>query len=345
MVSTVESSPLQNAGTGGYECDLNATLPAAPSIGTGTWTMQSGPGTPTFDNVTDPNSGVTVDTYGSYVFEWMELNGVCTASTDIVNFDFYAPHTASAGTDDAVCNDGSPIITSGSVGGSASSSAWSTSGDGSFVDNTVAIATYIPGTTDAINGSVTLTITTAGVCPSANDDVIFTLDQEPVANAGADFDLCSNGGDAFLSGSASGSATALTWSGGDGTFMDNTVGNTQYTPGTGDIGAGFVTLTITTDNPNTCPADADQVIITIHPGAEVDAGSDFSITESDDAYLSATFGGSASSASWNSYGDGTFDDNSSSYAAIHTATNGCQQRFGNTEISTDDPAGIGLPVG
>lgn len=90
----------------------------------------------------------------------------------------------------------------------------------------------------------------------------------PTANAGSNFSVCANG-TAQLNGSIGGGATSLTWSGGAGTFApDANTSNAIYTPTAGEIAAGSVTLTITTDDPDgagSCVAATSNVTITINP--------------------------------------------------------------------------------
>ncbi|MEN8247873.1 MAG: hypothetical protein ABFS32_03005, partial [Bacteroidota bacterium] len=53
--------PIANPGTGGNECDLDFILNGVPTVGTGTWTIQSGPGTISFStNANDPVATITV---------------------------------------------------------------------------------------------------------------------------------------------------------------------------------------------------------------------------------------------------------------------------------------------
>ncbi len=52
-----------------------------PTAGTGTWTKSSGPGGVIFGNVNTYNTTATVDTYGTYEFQWAINDGVI--STDV----------------------------------------------------------------------------------------------------------------------------------------------------------------------------------------------------------------------------------------------------------------------
>ncbi|MFO7935958.1 MAG: T9SS type A sorting domain-containing protein [Bacteroidales bacterium] len=58
-----------------------------PAIGTGTWTMVSGPGTVTFGNANTGTTTATADEYGTYVLEWEIVNGSC-ATDDQVEIRF-----------------------------------------------------------------------------------------------------------------------------------------------------------------------------------------------------------------------------------------------------------------
>ena len=90
------------------------------------------------------------------------------------------PPTASAGGDLSSCGTTGVAIT-GSRGGAATSSTWSSTGTGSFNPNTAALAvTYTPSASDVTIGSVKLIITTndpdgTGPCIAAKDTMILTL--------------------------------------------------------------------------------------------------------------------------------------------------------------------------
>ncbi len=98
ITNTVYPQPVADAGTGGNSCDMSFELNAVPSIGLGTWTMASGPGTATFaPNANSPNAVVTVSDYGTYSFRWTEVSGQCSSSAT-VNVIFYLNPVADAGT-------------------------------------------------------------------------------------------------------------------------------------------------------------------------------------------------------------------------------------------------------
>src|SRR5690606_34269665 len=127
--------------------------------------------------------------------------------------------------------------------------------------------------------------------------------------AGAPITICA-GSSANLAGTIGGSATSAVWTtAGDGTFNNASLLNAVYTPGDGDIAAGSVVLTLTTNDPlGPCGPMSDNVTITINAVATVDAGPDLTICEGETATMAATFGGVATGVTWSTSGTGTFDD-------------------------------------
>ncbi len=216
--------------------------------------------------------------------------------------------TADAGADDDICEN-----TSYTLSGSATnqqSVLWTTAGDGTFDDPTSLSATYTPGAGDISNGSVVLTLTAYAIAPcgtDASDDMILSIQEQPTANAGDDDDVCE--GDSYtLSGSATNYASVLWTSSGDGTFDDPGLLTATYTPGTGDISNGSVTLSLTAEAIAPCGTGfTDSMVLGIQGLPTANAGSDAEICEGDDYTLS---GGATNQESvlWSTAGDGTFDD-------------------------------------
>jgi gliding motility-associated-like protein len=96
--------PVANPGSGGNNCGLDYNLRAIPSIGTGAWTLESGPGPVSFSP--DPNTfaaRVTVVQYGNYVFRWTEVNGTCSSS-GTVSVTFIEQPSANAGNGGDECD-------------------------------------------------------------------------------------------------------------------------------------------------------------------------------------------------------------------------------------------------
>ncbi|MFZ2339144.1 MAG: PKD domain-containing protein [Bacteroidales bacterium] len=99
----IYQNPVANAGGDQAFCGiLTANLAAVPSIGIGTWSVVSGPGTVTFSpDVNNPNASITAMEYGSYVLRWTEVNGgMCVSASDkTVLFE----RTANGGSDMNLC--------------------------------------------------------------------------------------------------------------------------------------------------------------------------------------------------------------------------------------------------
>src|SRR5690606_31005198 len=215
-----------------------------------------------------------------------------------------------AGAPQSICA-GSSVTLAGSIGGAATSATWSSSGTGLFDNATSLNAVYTPSEDDIAAGTVTLTLTTndpAGPCGSVSDDVVITI--EPIATVEAGDPIITCDADPVqLNGSIGGSATSAIWSSsGTGLFDDATSLDAIYTPSAGDIAAGTVTLTLTTNDPaGACPSVSDNVVLTINPLATVDAGAPVTICSGESVTLSGVIGGSATSAVWSSSGDGTFN--------------------------------------
>ncbi|PKP20033.1 MAG: hypothetical protein CVU05_09945, partial [Bacteroidetes bacterium HGW-Bacteroidetes-21] len=183
VVVNVTTSPVVNAGPDQSLCVLSYQLQAIPSIGAGTWTMISGPGTALFSDQSSPTSNVDVTVQGSYVFSWTEDNNGCSNS-DNVSLVFSTPPLANAGTDSSMCSLNCTLQAIPSVG----TGIWTSSGPG--------LATF----SNASNANTQVTVDASGTylfiwtetngtsCVSA--DTVQILFFQPIANAGPDIAVC-----------------------------------------------------------------------------------------------------------------------------------------------------------
>ncbi len=108
--------PTPYAGEDDSVCGLSAVLNATPSIGIGNWYLLSGPGNASFTDNSNPNTTVTVDTYGVYNFIWREINGSHCAAEDTVTIVFIQTPSANGGNDVSVCGLFSEINAIPSIG-------------------------------------------------------------------------------------------------------------------------------------------------------------------------------------------------------------------------------------
>lgn len=183
-----------NAGTNQSVCDVSSTTLAANAItvGTGLWSIESGPGRPVFDNASSPATLVTGLKLGIYVLKWTSTNGsFCPASSSTVTLT--VGQSAKAGDDQSLCD----VTTTVLAGNEGSTGDWTmVSGDaGATVtknsNNTAVVTGLLPG-----SGPYTFKYTlTAGACADVDDEVTVTVLGPPsVANAGPDQELCTSSG-------------------------------------------------------------------------------------------------------------------------------------------------------
>ena len=239
--------------------------------------------------------------------------------------------TVTAPNDITICEGDTIDLSTASLGGTNAIGTWSTSGTGTFGSGI-----YTPSASDIFNGSVTLTYTNTpsdGVCPPVSDTMVVTINQAASVYAGVDQTICSNE-TAIMSASLSGSATSGIWSGGTGTFSGN-VPNATYTPGIGETGT--ITLTYTSNDPaGPCGSDSDTVNLTINPAATVNAGIDQTICSSETVDVSsASYGGSATTATWSTSGSGTFAGSIYTPSAFDISNGSVVLTY-----TTNNPAGV-----
>ena len=347
---TINPAATVNAGPDQTVCASSPAVTLAGSIGgsasNGTWSGGAGSFSPNNTTLTatyTPTAGEISAGTVTLTLTTNDPTGPCPAVSDTITITINPVATVNAGPDQTICA-GSGATLAGSFGGGASSATWS-GGAGTFTPNaTTLTAVYTPSAGEVSAGTVTLTLTTndpTGPCGSVTDTVIITIMAGPTANAGPDQTVCASSPAVLLAGSIGGSASNGTWSGGAGSFTpNNTTLNAMYTPTAGEIAAGTVTLTLTTNNPGgVCGAGSDSMTITIVPLATVNAGPDQPICSGSGVTLAGSFGGSASSATW-SGGGGTFVPNASSPTATYTPSAG-EVTAGTVTLTltTNDPVG------
>lgn len=179
-------TPVATAGPDNAVCTLAYQFNATPSVGTGLWTG-AGPGTINIANSGNPASQVSVSANGIYTFTWTEDNGNGCTSSDQVSITFTQMPAANAGNDITVCQLNTALQAVPSVGNGT----WTqTSGPGvlSFADATIPntdVSSFTPGAY-----SVTWTEDNGNGCISS-DNMILTLTQMPLSNAGIRDSICS----------------------------------------------------------------------------------------------------------------------------------------------------------
>ena len=215
---------------------------------------------------------------------------------------------------------------------------------GTWVSNTPSIASVIPATgvsTGLLSGSVTFTFTDSSTgCTATTSSV--SVNSTPTVNAGADVIICSTTSTINLSGSFGGSASSVTWTGGNGgIFSLPTAGNTQYSLSPSDIAIGNTWLFLTTNDPaGDCPSVIDSLLVTINPSAIVNAGVDQVTCGVTPVSLSGTVGGSTTSVIWSTLnGTGTFSSINALNAVYTPSNNDISTVYINIVLTSNDPLG------
>lgn len=217
----VYQTPSSNAGSGGNECDLNVSLQAFPSVGNGTWTQQSGPGTTAFSNANNAATTATVTAYGTYTFRWTEVNGVCS-DYDEVTVNFYEQPDANAGGDATVCGYTHNLSATASVG----TGTWTKVFGAGTVNFSNANSPTSSVTVPQAGLYVFRWTEVNGTC-SDFDEVDITFVEQPVTNAGSGGSEC----DLNFTFNASSSVGTGTWTktSGPGTASYNNANSTTAT--------------------------------------------------------------------------------------------------------------------
>lgn len=231
-----------------------------------------------------------------------------TAVSDELTVTFHPTPVANAGSDAVACA-GLTAQLNGS-GLNYGLIEWTTTGDGQISDPTILNPVYQPGNDDELAGTVRLILTLHGdaTCThiAHSDTLTLIIEPLPVAQAGSDTTICQLH-QAWLHGSVT-HATTVQWSTqlGDGTFSAPGSLHTFYSPGANDILTGAVKLVLSATGTGTCATvtRSDTLTLTIHPMAQVSAGTDLDVCASQEVM---TLQGTASNYSnpvWNTTGFG-----------------------------------------
>ena len=104
-VTIVEKPTTATVGSNQNNCSLTSTSLGGntPTVGTGKWSVKTGPGTGSFSNINSGSSTVTVDVMGTYVFTWTISNGNCDPSMADITVRFDVPPVPPVGSNQTEC--------------------------------------------------------------------------------------------------------------------------------------------------------------------------------------------------------------------------------------------------
>ncbi|MEP2771800.1 MAG: PKD-like domain-containing protein [Fulvivirga sp.] len=270
---TVDVQPTADAGTGGDICGIGVgnpfTFSATAATGTGTWTMTSGPGTPSFVDANVETTDVTVDTYGTYVFRWTDVNGTCSDFDEItVNF-YEIPDATTNLASYAICDgETSNVLISNPNSVSGTTFNWTIGTVTGTVSGQVAGSGNVITQTlsSTAGGSVEYLITpTANGCVGASISRTIVVDPIPVGNAvsAGTYEVCA-GTMLAITPTTNVAGSTFTWfgdngSGGTGDIDDAPLNNTNA--------AIDITYTVTPTGPGTtfCEGNDFDIVVTVNP--------------------------------------------------------------------------------
>ena len=275
-------------------------------------------GTGTFDNnnVLNPNyNPSSQDLINGVNLSVSVANGTnCPTVSETINVIFEENVSVSAGDDGIICENDTFQITNANT--TALNFTWSSSGDGTFINDTSLSPIYTPGPSDINSGSpieITLTADNNNACPgSTSDSLLLNITREATSNAGPATDTICAGTVYLLDGIVENSISVEWTTSGDGVFGDDDNPSTTYTPGTNDIVNGLVTLSLLAVGDAPCNNLAESSIeLFINGEITVFAGADAAICESDNFYQisdASITPPDFTILEWTTTGTGFFDD-------------------------------------
>lgn len=223
---------------------------------------------------------------------------------------FTSPPEVFAGNDTTVCFDIYSL--EGSAEGEGSFY-WTTSGDGTFLNDQDLNNNYSFGSADLSNGQVTLTLHGAatGECEDENTSAI-TLTQVdvPEISAGENGEMCFSDTAYQLQGSISDTTAAFKWiTQGDGSFSDTTILNPLYFPGPQELeqGSAYPGMRLAGEGSCYYTVNDDFMLLSIIPQPGAQISSDQSICINETAFLTG-IASNYDSLAWNTTGDGSFEN-------------------------------------
>ncbi|MFV5684427.1 PKD-like domain-containing protein [Flavobacterium sp. GB2R13] len=373
---TINAAPTVNAGGPNVVCQ--SATPAAitlagASVGggatTGAWSIISGGGLLSSTAQTATPATVTYTPAANFsgtVTLTLTTNApsACSVISATRTITINAAPTVNAGGPDVVCQSATPsaiTLAGSSVGGGATTGAWSITSGGGLLSSTAqtatpATVTYTPAAN--FSGTVTLTLTTntPSACSVVSATRTITINTAPTVNAGGPDVVCQSATPAAITlagSSVGGGATTGAWSitsgGGllSSTAQTATPATVTYTPAANF--SGTVTLTLTTNAPSTCSVISATRTITINTAPTVNAGGPDVICQSATPaaiiLAGATLGGGATTGAWSITSGGGLLSSTAQTATPATVTYTPAANFSGTvtlTLTTNAPSACSL---
>lgn len=258
--------PTVNTGPDIYVCRDTPYVSVCGTVTIASSGVWSTSGSGTFVN---PNALCTdyipsnADTAAGSVLLWMTStgNGNCQPETDTVVLFLTPPPNVSAAAPDTACSNVPFLITANTATGAGY---WSTTGDGTFANDSSLATTYQPGTGDLANGTVTIVFNSLnnGGCRQQRDSVVITVIPAP-SGAFQYTSACPGFPVAFTDQTTSVvSVVSWQWDFGDPSSANNT--STLQNPTHVYSAGGWYNVTLVTTSQNGCP-DTAVILVYVYP--------------------------------------------------------------------------------
>jgi len=262
---------------------------------------------------------------GTHTYRWSYTkDGSVNSGSDCGWIDFVSLPAArvmagTAGYDVTTCEDSPVQIVGYAI--HYDNMQWTTSGDGTFDDATIATPIYTPGQQDIANGQATLTLTINGGGETITDEMtVFITENVEIDYGIFDKYYCASSEPQIVAVDIYGDYTTFSWStSGDGVFEDPNELFTNYTPGPMDIANG-VTLYATAQSEG-CGPVVFEYNFDMNPLPQMTLATNaIEICEGENAIMNFSISGSAGS--WNMFDpEFTFLMNNVQYEVYQSGNN------------------------
>ncbi len=268
-------------------------------------------------SVTSTYSATALDIQDSIVTLTLSTTGAggCAVVTDQTQITFSPAPTVDAGFPLTICADEQTVNLQGTIT-DAGGATWTTSGSGTFGNDTVLNTTYAPSNADTTAGSVFLILTSTNQnpgCGARSDSILLTINDGVTINAGADQLVCRNAQSVALSGTVTTATGGIWTTNGGGVFAPSASGlSTSYFFTAGDrLNLDTVEFYFTSTGNGSCLARSDTTIAIFVPNPIANAGPNVTVcADNPNVSLSGSVSVTGKGL-WTSSGSGIFLPNDS----------------------------------
>jgi len=282
------------------------------------WAIVSGSGTLSGINTATPIYTPDASSTTVIIEVSISSNSPCTA-VETKQFTLNVikkPIVIFAATTDIICNTQTSYALNGNTVTNVTSNTtylWTTTGTGTFANNTALVTTYNFSAADLLLNSVTLRLVAQSdvLCVLTDfEEIIITIKPAPIVTTTPNETICK--GTVFTANATATNENTVLWStvgASNGLFANANQLVTQYTPGTNDINS--ITIQVTATGYAPCAAVSASKTVAIQQNPTIDAGIENRYNCSGQPYqITGVTGKNLGAVSWtsNSGAPGTFSD-------------------------------------